>query len=478
MKRALAVPAIAIAWMMACQGDPAGDPFGTEATPLDAADSAVITHGPIVGAVTTNSAKVFGRTSAPATVHLEYWPADEPALVERSADVVTSAESDFTFHAPLEGLAPDTRYAYRYMVGGSAVPTPIGDDVASFRSAKPRGHGEPFSIAIVADAEGHHEADAYREIANLADEPAFLVMLGDFDHRNPATTQPFGIESWRDMHRDVLQDEAHGRDLAAHVSGRMPLFRMWDDHDFGDNNAHREMARGWADIAFQSFQEYFPLPEVPGYPNGLYYRFGYGDVDFFMLDLRSQRDDHRAPFCDPNKSMLGAQQFDWLIEGLASSDATWKVVLSSVPFNPTVLKNDAWLSYRTEWERLVASINAVTSDVIVVSGDIHTGGAIDDGTHSAFPELNVPHLNLGHVRHPPGCTALGEEGVDACGNWSEGVHLSEGREQGFARIRFDGDRATLSSFSRDASGDHRLSLQLETGSRRSRLINKTQTCAP
>jgi alkaline phosphatase D len=60
--------------------------------------------------------------------------------------------------------------------------------------------------------------------------------------------------------------------------------------------------------------------------------------------------------------------------------------------------------------------------VILVSGDLHSGGGIDDGTNSAFPEINVPHTNM-----PSGDT--GE-----LGTWSEGIVSGKDGRAGYALI--------------------------------------------
>jgi phosphodiesterase/alkaline phosphatase D-like protein len=45
--------------------------------------------------------------------------------------------------------------------------------------------------------------------------------------------------------------------------------------------------------------------------------------------------------------------------------------------------------------RLVdATQEAGLHNVVFISGDIHSGGAIDDGTHSGVPEVSVPHANM------------------------------------------------------------------------------------
>jgi alkaline phosphatase D len=68
----------------------------------------------------------------------------------------------------------------------------------------------------------------------------------------------------------------------------------------------------------------------------LYRRVPYGQLtDFHVLDTRQYRTDqpcgdHNKPQCpealDPNATLLGAIQRDWLFENLAKSPATWNVL--------------------------------------------------------------------------------------------------------------------------------------------------------
>jgi hypothetical protein len=91
--------------------------------------------------------------------------------------------------------------------------------------------------------------------------------------------------------------------------------------------------------------------------------------------------------------MLGACQLRWLIDGLHASKATWKIVMSPVPINATVKTWDAWSFFTAERAALLAAI-ADVPDVVFVTGDIHSGGAIDDGTHSGRPEVATAHANM------------------------------------------------------------------------------------
>jgi len=114
--------------------------------------------------------------------------------------------------------------------------------------------------------------------------------------------------------------------------------------------------------------------------------------------------------------LIADDQKDWIKAGLLNSTATWKFIVSSVPWNPTVQKPDAWAGYQTERTELMDYITTNSiHNVIVISGDIHTGGAIDDGTNADLPEMNVPHFNDPVPMFGSGCTA------PDCGTWSEGI---------------------------------------------------------
>lgn len=91
------------------------------------------------------------------------------------------------------------------------------------------------------------------------------------------------------------------------------------------------------------------------------------------------------------------------------SDARRNRRIASVPWNRTVQKSDSWYSYRCEQDQLVNYIvdNDITG-VVLISGDIHTAGAIDDGGNSLCPEMSVPNTNA----IPVAC-----EGQSPCGDW-------------------------------------------------------------
>ena len=85
---------------------------------------------------------------------------------------------------------------------------------------------------------------------------------------------------------------------------------------------------------------------------GVFFRYEYGGVDFFVLDGRYHRDPNGSPD-GPGKTMLGAAQLAWLEAGLRASRAPFKLLVSgsgwSMADGP---QGDTWAAFRHERDAL------------------------------------------------------------------------------------------------------------------------------
>jgi alkaline phosphatase D len=279
-----------------------------------------------------------------------------------------------------------------------------------------------------------------------AGNPVFVIIGGDFDHRNVGTysydecggshacTYP---KMWRDLN---ACGNWGASDLCGHVLRKYPLVHAWDDHDYNTNNAKGSYSNKF--LAYQWFARYFPsypLPQCTNQCAGIWQKFSYAYADFFVLDSRSQRTAPCAtpPTCSGTESMLkgftvqGADdQLTWLKNGLLNSTATWKFIWSPVVFNKTLLKTDSWFGYPAERDALVAWINGsnpqqkVIKNVVVLSGDLHVG-AIHDGVTGLggqLPEMVSPAVNLTNSS-PQHCQSAANS---ERGNWSNGMYTTGG----------------------------------------------------
>jgi alkaline phosphatase D len=404
------------------------------------AEEVSLTHGPLLGAVKATSAKVWVRTSMPALVEVEYSTSPDFLNSVLSAGVMTDQKSDMTGTMRLTNLSPEALYFYRLRTNGVTLP-----GTYQFISSPETSRVRTFSFAVLSDFQ-KAVAPAYASVASQG--PAFVIFLGDFSHAEPAT-----LSEMRAMHRQMRGSEsAAGRDFIKHIM-QFPFYHVWDDHDFGKNNADKTFS-GKQD-ALKAFREYFPTTVLPS-ANGIWHKFQYAQAEFFLLDLRSQRDPNSTSD-GPNKSILGPEQKEWLKNALLSSTAQWKFIMSTVPFNPSSKIEDSWGAFQTERHEIVDFIqqNGIEG-VIIISGDLHTGGALDDGTNSSFPELSVPHANIPSCTTPTSCkcnTAKTSPGI-----WSEGI-LCGIDNPGYGFITVQSDMVILQVFGSDGTERFILNVQ-------------------
>src|SRR6185369_14236426 len=90
--------------------------------------------------------------------------------------------------------------------------------------------------------------------------------------------------------------------------GRTNHFAIWDDHDYGPNDADRSFVL--KDVSLEAFRLFWENPSygVPGL-GGITSMFEWSDAQFFLLDDRSFRsvNDRRTG----ERTMLGRAQYEW-----------------------------------------------------------------------------------------------------------------------------------------------------------------------
>jgi alkaline phosphatase D len=370
--------------------------------------------------------------------------------------ILPKEEEDYTGTVQLENLSPNTTYYYRLLVDGDPFPA---DHPASFKTfPEVAAHAR---IGFLADVFFKEEKSAPALQALSGEEPDLVLILGDWPHGDPKQ-----LSEMRRMYRSFRnQTTTMGSEFVQHILWKVPVARVWDDHDYGTNNSDKTFPG--RQEAIQAHDEYWPSYGRPNPQDGIWHKFRYGDlVEVFVLDLRSQRDpdsyldprfipDNRAGSnrdelrYDPGRSMLDGDASDgyptgqkqWLKEGLLTSTARWKIIASTVPWNPTVPKDDGWWDFMAERQELMQFIETnEINNVLVVSGDIHSGGAIDDGSHSGLPEMSVP------ICSPPWplqttCWLHGPARYLSCGDWSNGGPLETG--VGYGLVTLTGDTAVV-----------------------------------
>lgn len=406
-------------------------------------DAPPVTHGVAVGDVTDASAVLWARSDREATLRVRLSPDPWAGLLTRTRmppELRVRADDDFTGQIALERLQPATtyRYAVWFEDANGRGPTSEG----SFRTAPAPRVAAPVSIAWTGDFAGQnvcrHASEGFPIFdAIAADAPDFFVGLGDMiyaDNRcepigrygNPqvpgefaeATDLPGFWAHWR-----YARADARFQRLLA----RVPYVGIWDDHevvnDFGPSTATRAAppyvpGAPLMPLGLRAFLDYTPLASDAREPERLYRALRWGrHVELFVLDNRQYRDANAAPD-SPAKTMLGREQLAWLRARLAASDATWKIVVSSVPLSiptgsPPEAGRDGFANYdadpapaqsaapptATGFESELASIfgalRAARANALFITTDVHFAEVFRYTPLPSDPEFHVHEAVVG-----------------------------------------------------------------------------------
>ena len=323
-------------------------------------ESPVLTHGIVVGDVTAHSAVLWARGDREGTlkVHLSGGKHHGAARLEvRAAD-------DYTGQVVLTGLRPDTTYRYR-----------VGSEHGSFRTAPAADDADAVRLAFGGDVAGQNVCRDTREgfpiMETIRDlRPDVFVGLGDMIYADNACNA-VGLYGNAQVvgpgpAADLATFWAHWRYNRADAASQRLLrstsyVGVWDDHevvnDFGPLNDTRSAPPytpgvHLLPIGLEAFLDYTPIAVASNTPKRLYRSLRWGKhLELFVLDTRQYRDANLASdSADRPKTMLGREQLTWLKERLAASDATWKVIVSSVPMSiptgfPAEGGRDGWANF-------------------------------------------------------------------------------------------------------------------------------------
>lgn len=319
-------------------------------------------HGPMIGNVTDTSASIWVRGKADrnrtwSASCFESGEADSAGGgTGTGGEYVSTSEDDFTVVLTMEGLQPGTAY--------SGTVQCEGEDVGSFsfRTRATAGTGSKFKIAFGGGAGFVPEYHGMWDVI-ASHEPDALLMLGDnvyIDDPTHEVTQHYCYYR--------RQSEPGWRSLVSKV----PVYSIYDDHDFGDNDCMPgpEIEKpAWKRPVLEVFRQNWVNPGYGGGQDnpGCWYDFVIGDVQLFLIDGRYYR--HRD-----TGSMLGEFQRKWLLEGLKNSNATFKLIVSPVPFTPGIKpgSKDPWDGYPEEREEIFSFIESEGIEgVFLVAADRH-----------------------------------------------------------------------------------------------------------
>lgn len=265
------------------------------------------------------------------SVDVDWVVATDAALtnVVRRGRETASAASDHTVKVRVDALSPDSRYHYGFRtpdgpsITGVArtAPDPLDDSVDELRIAF--GSCNDFSFGY---------GTALRAIA--AEDVDLMVWLGDYLYPSAGfRSSPPDVPAFLYQRRDP--------DWQA-MCAASPVVWMCDDEV--TNNYDRLTDPAAVEAWFRNFLRYFPYESPdPVDPFRTWRRLDWGALaDLFCVESRRFRDRSipAGPMpnssgeglvsADQSRSMLGAEQFDWLSSGLTTSPRPWHVLCNQL----------------------------------------------------------------------------------------------------------------------------------------------------
>jgi phosphodiesterase/alkaline phosphatase D-like protein len=392
------------------------------------AQNLLLTHGPIIGAVTESTARIWARTNRPAEMRVL---ASCTGCNSPVPQVVSLGNAkDATGVAQLSGLSAGKIYNYTVSLAesGSGQFTQVYS--GTFKTIPPNG-----GLTFVVGADMKERYAPYPIFAHVAAKnPDVFFNLGDNVYADGAFDKK---ESFEAFYKRNYSDSSF-RSFMAKTSTQM----IWDDHDIYDDWACDDNKWSSSDSyvdcqgndrylsARAAFDEYAgalnpPTPFALSCPMSggrdceqhapIYYTYSARQVDFFVLDTRTYRR-------KSDGEMLGATQLKALETWLEQSSGKFKVILSSVPFHQySTTGGDSWDGadpksmppctpvgqFRQEMQAIFDSIrSANVLGVVLVSGDQHWAGMFEhdvDGVSGGVKVHEFMPTPLGVNARPMAC---------------------------------------------------------------------------
>lgn len=398
-----------------------------------------ITHGPVVGGVTPTSAKMYVRTTSAMNLDVELSADSIFNSWVLNFSTATIAQNDSSVIFPVSGLQPATTYYYRLGTGG------VWDTVSGYFKTFPTEDARGEYTWVVVSCQEYGTYNAFNAIHNQ--QPELLLHTGDWTYPDYMIPGDYRLDTakikqsyrmryseknmpkvLRSTVTDYVVDNHDGAGARDNISS--PIYTT-------DSAGNPVNLIQWDPVPPQGilnvrhgYHTYFPYFEMVDSTDGMYHSYKFGNAEVFFVDVRNCGNGLDSTFVfdsvqsmwlfepRPGQTLLGQQQLQWLKNGLATSTADWKFIVSGVMFNrqfrkiiqfAMALQNFQmsiggqtgtgfrlahslawnWAGYPAEQDGLLQYLEDNNiKDVIALTGHVHTN-VMDDGYNAGIPELNT-----------------------------------------------------------------------------------------
>ena len=352
--------------------------------------------------------------------------------IVKKGTAIATPQLGHSVHVEVTGLKSAHSYFYRFHAGNDTSP------VGRTRTA-PAMNSMPNRMRFAFTSCQHYESGYFNSYPHMVEEDLDLIVhLGDYIYeyggvdnrpRKHLGAEIETLDEYRTRYAQYRLDE-----MLADAHRLFPWLVTWDDHEFDNNYANlvseedgispeKFLARRMN--AYQAYYEFMPLRRR-SFPQGphmtLYRDCQYGRLaNFHVLDTRQYRTDQpngdgKKPMSgkalDPQATMLGQRQENWLMGSLARSNAIWNILAQQVMMAPLNrgkgeerrYSMDQWPGYEVSRRRLLEFFHErCIPNPVVLTGDIHVNWVND--LQLNFEKENSPKVGTEFV-----CTSMSSGG--------------------------------------------------------------------
>ncbi|RYZ52514.1 MAG: alkaline phosphatase family protein [Sphingobacteriales bacterium] len=194
--------------------------------------------------------------------------------------------------------------------------------------------------------------------------------------------------------------------LLRRIAEKMPEYAIWDDHDYGPNDA------GYSFPLKKASREIFmdTWKANPGFGmnnEGVFTAFHQQDVLFVLLDSRWWRSSDKLwdyvpgkgrgglMLPNPAKEMLGKSQMTWLKEMLLKDTSAFKIIVNGSQMLNPLAKGDCLVHFPSEYYELLAFLHDNKIEgVIFLTGDRHFSEIIGLKRQNDYPLYDITVSSL------------------------------------------------------------------------------------
>jgi alkaline phosphatase D len=336
--------------------------------------NSVIQSGPMVGYCEMKEAVIWLQTTQKASVKIEYFALDNPKQFFYSEVYTSSKDQGFTNHIILDQLEPGKKYNYHIIIDNKKVVLPYETSFSSKKLWQWREDAPDFTVAFGScnyinetslDRPGKGYGNGYGIFESLnMKNPDIMIWGGDNIYLREA--------DW-DSKTGIYHRNTHTRSIKEiqPLLAKTQNFAIWDDHDFGPNDSDGSFYNKYT--AQQSFKDFWANKFYgidSNQKEGIFSTFNWGDAQFFLLDNRFFRSPNNRKTGE--RKILGSVQFEWLINALSASNATFKIIVIGGQVLNTAQVYENYSNYKEEKEKLLKEIlDNKIKGVLFLSGDRH-----------------------------------------------------------------------------------------------------------